>query len=103
MELTPVSRKYVDVLITGTGSNGSAIPIASAEAALTEERSVPHAGTAWTPVTVTAGVARILLCGPDADPVTGGLVVSNRADLWIRVDNAPEVLPAKVGTVTVQN
>lgn len=101
MDLTPISRKYVDLLVSGTGSDGETVSITSCLVAITEPKQMPHEATSWVAFPVTAGVLRVLLIGPEADPINGGIVVAQTSDLWVRVDNEPEVLPAKVGTVKV--
>lgn len=48
----------------------------------------------WTPVTVTAAQALVLLRGPDyRDDERGLLIPANATNLWLRVKSDPEAIP----------
>lgn len=83
-----VTAKFAGLTVTGV------------DVALLAPRSAPTAATVWTPVTYAAGVATVLLAGPDADS-SGALVVPASADLWMRVTDAPEVNAEYMERITV--
>lgn len=101
MDLTRVSRKYVEFTVTATGADGQAITLTGVDVAVLAPRATPDATTVWTAADYAAGVASVLVAGPDA-PADGALPVSGRgADLWVRVTDIPEIDVARVGRITV--
>lgn len=101
MEITPITRRLVDLPVTGVGRDGTPATIAGVDVALLSDRGAPTAITEWMPTTYEGGVATFLLVGPDADP-TGALVVPRRgAHLWLRVVGNPEVDAVRVEKITI--
>lgn len=101
VELTRVSRLYVEIDVAATLPGGGSATITGVDVALLPVGSGPDASTAWTPATYAAGTATVLLAGPDAGG-SGALVVASDADLWAKVTDSPEIDAAKVTRVTVK-
>lgn len=99
--LSRIDRLYRDYDVTATLRDGGPATIDGADVALLTRGTTPTSATTWTATTYAAGVATILLAGPDADP-TGALVVpAAGADLWIRVTDTAEVDAEKVERIYV--
>lgn len=101
MELSRIDRLYASIDVTGTLADGSPATITGVDVALLAPRATPVAATVWTAATYADGTARVLLAGPDANPVGALAVPAGGGDLWIRVTDTPEVDATKVERVTV--
>lgn len=101
MDLNRIDRKYAKVTVTATLANGDPATLTGVDVALLAPRSTPTAATTWTAATYAAGVATVLLAGPDADPAGALVVPATGADLWIRVVDSPEVDATRVQRITV--
>jgi hypothetical protein len=100
-QLSRIDRKYRDYTVTATLKNGAPATLTGVDVALLAPRSRPTAATVWTAATYAAGVATVLLAGPDASPTSAVVVPSGGADLWIRVTDSPEVDAEPVERITV--
>ena len=101
LSLSRIDRLYRDYTVTATLRNGTPATITGVTVALLPPRTTPTAATTWATATYAAGVATVLLAGPDADP-TGALPVpAGGADLWLRVSDTPEVDAELVERVSV--
>lgn len=91
LTLSRIDRIYRTYDVTATLAGGGPATLTGVDVAVLLPRTTPTASTTWTAATYAAGVATVLLAGPDADP-TGALVIpAAGADLWIRVVDTPEV------------
>ena len=100
-ELSRIDRIYRDYTVTATEKDGSPATLAGVSVALLPPRSTPTAATTWTAATYAAGIATVLLAGPDADPTSAVVVPSGGADLWIKVADSPEVDASRVERINV--
>lgn len=101
MDLSRIDRIYAKIPITAKLADGTTATIGAVDVALLPPRTTPTGATVWTVATYAAGVATVLLAGPDADPAGALVVPTGGADLWARVVDTPEVDAALVGRVTV--
>lgn len=101
MDLNRIDRKYAKVTVTAALANGDPATLTGVDVALLAPRSTPTAATTWTAATYAAGVATVLLAGPDADPAGALVVPATGADLWIRVVDSPEVDATRVQRIAV--
>lgn len=99
--LSRIDRVYRDYDVTATLRTGGPATITGVTVALLTPRTTPTAATVWTTATYAAGVATVLLAGPDADPTGAVVVPSGGADLWIRVSDSPEIDAARVERISV--
>lgn len=99
--LSRIDRLYRRYTVTATLAGGGPATLTGADVALLTPRSKPTGATVWTATDYAAGVATVLLAGPDADD-TGALAVpAGGADLWIRVVDSPEVDAELVERISV--
>jgi glucosylceramidase len=101
VELTRVSRLYVEIDVAATLPGGGSATISGVDVALLPVGSGPDASTAWSAATYATGTATVLLAGPDAGG-SGAIVVPSDADLWAKVTDSPEIDAAKVTRVSVK-
>lgn len=102
MELSRIDCQYVDLEVTATLRDGTAATLTGVDVAILPYRTRPTAATAWTASTYAAGVATVLISGPDAGGVPNALVVPDGGgELWVRVVDAPEVDAARVAFISV--
>lgn len=101
LTLSRIDRLYRDYTVTATLRTGGAAVLTGVQVALLTPRAAPTAATVWTAATYAAGVATVLLAGPDADPTGAIPVPAGGADLWIRVTDTPEVDAQRVERITV--
>lgn len=101
LELARVERLYRDYTVTAVLRNGSPATVSGVDVALIPPRTTPSASTAWTATTYAAGVATVLLAGPDAAGSGAVVVPAAGADLWLRVVDNPEVDVARVERIAV--
>jgi hypothetical protein len=103
LTISRIDRLYRDYTVTATLRDGSIADLNGVTVALLPPRVPPTAATLWTTATYAAGVATVLLAGPDADPAGADVVVpAGGADLWIRVSDSPEIDAALVERISVQ-
>ena len=102
LTISRIDRLYRDYNVTATLRDGSIADLNGVTVAMLPPRTTPTSATTWETVTYAAGVATVLLAGPDADPTGADLVVpSGGGDLWIRVSDSPEIDAEKVERVYV--
>lgn len=101
LTLSRIDRLYRDYDVTATLRNGNPATLTGVDIALLTPRATPTATTTWTAATYSAGVATVLLAGPDADPTGAVVVPTAGADLWVRVADTPEVDAERVERITV--
>src|SRR3954454_23056026 len=68
---TRMTRKYLRVPVTARLADGSPAVLSGGDIALLAGQEGPDSSTTWTPMTWdgVAGVATILVAGPDVDPL----------------------------------
>jgi hypothetical protein len=93
-------RRSYDV--TAVLPDGATATLTAVDVALLLPRTTPTAATTWTAASYTAGVATVLLAGPDADPTDALTVPTGGVDLWMRVVDVPEVDAERIERITVQ-
>lgn len=102
MELNRIDCQYVDITVTATLRDGDPATLTGVDVAVVPTRTTPTSSTPWVASTYSAGVATVLLAGPDADNNPAAISVpSSGADLWIRVVDTPEVDAARVDRITI--
>lgn len=101
MEISPISKQYVEVGVTVTLADGEPATVSGVDVAVLPIRTSPTASTAWTEAEGDAGSWRVLVAGPSADPAGAVTVPAGGADLWMRVQDNPEVTAAKVVRINV--
>jgi hypothetical protein len=101
VELSRIARLYVEVDVAATLPDGTPTTVSGVDLALLPPRTTPTAATTWTPAAYSAGVATLLVAGPDADPTDALPVPATGADLWARVIDVPEVLAARIDRITI--
>lgn len=101
VQISRIDRLYRYYDVTATLPNGSPATLTGVTVALLPPRTRPTGATTWTAATYAAGVATVLLAGPDADPTGAVVVPSGGADLWIKVVDTPEVDAERVERITV--
>lgn len=104
MRFTLISRKWVYIYLTARLADGSDAVINNGDVqiALTPIRGTPNTATVWYTVTYAAGVASVLLAGPQADP-TGAVVLDSAGnDLWLKIVDADEVDAVFVARVNMR-
>lgn len=102
VNLSRIERRFETIPIALAADDGTALALpAAVDIAALPPRTTPDVDTAWTQLTPADGAVTVLLAGPDADPDGALPVPATGADLWVRVTDTPEILPAKVGRVTV--
>jgi hypothetical protein len=94
--LSRVDRTYLHVPVAVTLADGTAADPAAVALALLPPSTPPTGGTVWQPATVTDGQVTVLLAGPDADPTDAVPVPLVGGDLWLRIDDNPEVQAVRV-------
>ena len=99
--LSRIDRVYRDYEVTATTRTGGPATLTGVTVALLPPRTSPTAATTWTTATYAAGVATVLLAGPDADTAGALSVPVGGADLWIKVADSPEVDAERVERITV--
>lgn len=92
-------------------AQGVAIVPTTVELAVLPFGTFPTSVTSWISVTYTAyvrsdsngntGQVQVVLAGPQADSTGAIPIFSTRADLWVRVTDAPEVQAVKIDTVRI--
>lgn len=100
--LSRVERLYREYTVTAALPDGSPATLTAVDIAFLAPGATPTAATAWTRTTYTAGVARVLLAGPDAAAEGALTVPAPGADIWLRVVDTPEVDTAMIERVTIQ-
>lgn len=101
--MSRIDRLYRDYTVTATLRDGTTATLTGVTVALLPPGATPTAATTWTTAAYTAGVATVLLAGPDADPTGADLVVpSTGGHLWIRVSDTPEVDAEFVERISVR-
>lgn len=100
MDLGRIERKYARITLTAKDDAGAVATVNNVDVALVPERSQPTQYTTWEPYSVTDGMVRLLLAGPEADD-TNAVVVAESMDLWVRVTDNPEVDTALIETIDV--
>lgn len=102
LTISRIDRVYRNYTITATEADGTAAVLAGVDVALLSPRATPTASTTWTAATYAAGVATVLLAGPDGSG-SGALVVpAGGADLWIRITDDPEIDAEMVERIAVR-
>lgn len=99
--LSRIDRVYRHYDVTAKDADGDIAALPGVDVALLPPRTTPTAATLWTSATYAAGVATVLLAGPDADPASALVVPQAGVDLWLRVADNPEVMARRVERVTV--
>lgn len=101
LDMSRIDRIYRDYTVTATLKSGGPATLTGVDVAILPPRTKPTGTTVWTAASYTAGVATVLLAGPDASP-TGALVVpAGGGDLYIRVTDNPEIEAARVERINV--
>lgn len=98
--MSRVDRMFREYDVTAALPDGSPVAVTGVDVALLPPRATPTADTVWTATEVTAGVATVLLAGPEADDTDALAVPAAGADLWLRLTDIPEVLAVRVERVT---
>jgi hypothetical protein len=83
---------------------GTAVAVTGVDVAVTKPWTRPDGATVWTPVPgVAAGVGRLFVAGPDADPDGALLVLPDSADLWLlpHIAEPLEVAPVRARRINV--
>lgn len=101
MEFTRVDKKYVNIPVTATLADGAPAVVTAIDVALLTPRARPTAATTWTASSYAAGIATVLIAGPDADPAGALVLPGAGADVYIRLTDNPEVDAKKVGRISV--
>lgn len=101
MQMTTLSIKIVDVVLTATTRTGLPATVDNAQVALTPSRLLPTASTTWTPVTVTNNVATFTVSGPQAGSSADLVVPTGMHDVWVRIVDDPEIEVIRVGRIRV--
>lgn len=91
-----------DYTVAATLRDGTTATLTGVDVALLPPRAKPTAATTWTPTTYAAGVATVLLAGPDASAPGALVVPAGGADVWLRVTDATEVDSERVERIDVQ-
>lgn len=99
--ISRIDRLYRDYTVTATTRTGTPATLTGVTVALLPPRTTPTAATIWTAATYAAGIATVLLAGPDADPTSAVVVPSGGADLWIKVSDSPEIDAERVERISV--
>ena len=99
--LSRIDRILREYDVTATLPGGGPATLTGVDVALLPPRATPDGDTTWTAADYAAGVATVLLAGPDADDTDALVVPSGGADLWIRVTDSPEVDAERVERLTV--
>lgn len=100
-QLSRIDRQYRDYTVTATKKDGTPATLTGVDVAILPPRSRPTLSTTWTAATYAAGVATVLLAGPDADPSAAVVVPTGGGDLYIRVTDTPEIEAERVERITV--
>ncbi len=96
--LDRIFRKYD---VTAALPDGQPAVLTGVRVALLPPGATPTTATAWAAATYSAGVATVLLAGPDA-AADGALTVPTAgADLWLQVLDTPEQQAVGVERLTV--
>jgi hypothetical protein len=93
LTLSRISRREHPINVAAVFAKAGIDPlptVTGADVALLPKHTFPTSATTWTAAAFSAGVATVLLAGPDATS-SGAVVVSADADLWLRVTSTPEV------------
>lgn len=101
MQLSRVDKVYAHITVTASLADGSPTTLTGVDVAVLAPQATPSASTAWTASTFAAGVAVVLIAGPDADPTGAMVIPAVGADLWVRAIDAPETTTALAGRITV--
>jgi uncharacterized Zn-binding protein involved in type VI secretion len=101
VEISHITRKYVDIAVKATTRDGKPAILTGVDAAVLPLSGTPDAATTWTPATYAAGVATVLIAGPAAAAAGALAVPDGGGDLWLRVTDTPEVDAARVQRITV--
>lgn len=101
MQLTRIERVTARVTVTAKLADGTPATVTGVSVALLGSGAKPTVGTTWTTATFSAGVATVLLAGPDADPTAALVLPLAGADLWIRDVENPEVTATMVDHISV--
>lgn len=101
MELTRITRRYVEVDVSATLAEGGAADLDAVQFAVLSPRARPTGATTWTTASLSAGSAKVLVAGPDADPAGALSVPSGGGDLWLRAVDSAEVDAVRVTRLTV--
>lgn len=101
MNLGRLERRYAYFPVTVTLADGAPAEPAGVDVMLLA-RGATLTAAGWTTAELEDGRVRVLLAGPDAEPVDGALTVPiDGADLYARVTDTPEIDTARVERITV--
>lgn len=101
LSFTRITRQYVDIPVNGTLASGLPATITDVQVALLPFDAKPSATAVWIPAAVTSGKARVLMAGPDSDPLGGLQLSSPGADVWVSVIDGVEISLAFAGRIDV--
>lgn len=101
MNLTPISKRTIEITITAIGRDGDPIEVSTVYVARLETRAKPDEGTVWVSASVTNNMTLVTLAGPDADPDGAVVFPSGGSELWLKIVDGIEVEAFKVGRVQV--
>ena len=102
VDFTSTERRFQTIPVTAADADGTPVTLTEVKVAVLPPRAAPDGATTWTAGNYANGELTVLLAGPDADPSGAIAIPRGGADLWVRVDDSPEIIAAKVGRVTVQ-
>ena len=102
LTISPVDKVYVRVAVSATLADGSTYTVTGASFACLAIGGAPTSSTSWTAAsTFSAGVAQMLIAGPQASPTSAVPLPPNGGDLWMEVTASPEVQAVRVATINV--
>ena len=101
LTLSRIDRLIREYTVSAVLPDGADANIDGVGIALLPPRTTPTGATTWTPASYAAGVATVLLAGPDAAADGALTVPAAGADVWLRVTDNPEQQAVRVERLTV--
>lgn len=99
VRIARISRKPVEIDVVVTLPNGSPASLTAVDFALCDHGG-PTRDTVWVAGEVNGDVASVTICGPDADDLSGALVMTKpRLELWAKPANGPTIAADYIDTV----